>query len=165
MSRRNESRPGRKPSGPAGPRECQTQFYRWLVSTPRCRSGLGCRPVPGPRSTCDTDQNAAHKQRKLIHREQLDHGVALQLRSIQRQTDLRAGIDRQNRVEARAPGPLALEQAVANTTRGTRYDAGTLRGRTMEPPVPAADSVAAGRSTASLTTASHTPARSSSSAT
>src|SRR5437762_10206829 len=47
----------------------ETQFYQWLASTPRCRSGLGCRPVPGPRSACDTDQNAAHNESKLVRRQ------------------------------------------------------------------------------------------------
>ena len=107
-----------------------------LASTLWCLSGLGCRPVPGPRSACDTDQKVAHNEPKLIHREQLDPGVALKLRSIQRQTDLRAGIDRQNRVEARAPdraSKIRRRPGIGEQNRAQRLHgaacAGTGRGK------------------------------------
>jgi len=107
-----------------------TSPHLWLASTPRCLSGVGCRPVPGPRSARHADENAAQNDPKLIHRDQLDRGVTLKPRSIQRQTDLRAGIDGQNRVEARAPdraSKIRRRPGIGEENRAEGLGGGRLR--------------------------------------
>src|SRR2546429_6877322 len=129
------------------PTSLRRSFVSWMARGPSyaarrhsatINTSHDCNPSVTRRQRAGdlTDQSAAHNEPKLVHREQLDPGVALKLRSIQRQTDLRAGIDRQNRVEARAPdraSKVRLRPGIGEQNRAQRVPgaacAGTGRGK------------------------------------